>query len=157
MTRRALGRGLEALIPTRPTAIDESPPPAPAATTTPAPAPGPLEVEIDRIHPSRWQPRQHFDSAKLEELAASMRQNGVLQPLLVSPRGDGFESARLRPGADTGCHDVRASQNADSKQHENEEYRGADIRLRLHCFGGIIERLMRGSVRNLSRSAAEQK
>jgi ParB family chromosome partitioning protein len=97
MTRRALGRGLEALIPTRPTAIDESPPPASSATHTdthahtPPPAPGPLEVEIDRIHPSRWQPRQHFDSTKLEELATSMRQNGVLQPLLVSPRGDGFE------------------------------------------------------------------
>jgi ParB family chromosome partitioning protein len=78
---------LEALIPTRPAAA--------VATETLAPAPGevqaPLEVDIDRIQPNRYQPRQNFDAAKLEELAESMRENGVLQPLLVSPRGDDFE------------------------------------------------------------------
>jgi ParB family chromosome partitioning protein len=84
-TRRALGRGLEALIPTRPAAVavDAAAPGAPAGT--------PLEVEIERIRPNRLQPRQRFDAEKLQELAASMRENGVLQPLLVSPRGDGFE------------------------------------------------------------------
>lgn len=87
MTRRALGRGLEALIPTRP--LD--PKPQSATATVEAPAPGPLEVEIDRIAPNRNQPRQHFNAQKLAELAESMRQNGVLQPLLVSPRGDDFE------------------------------------------------------------------
>jgi ParB family chromosome partitioning protein len=91
MTRRALGRGLEALIPTRPTAVAEPPQTAAAPAAVTVPASGPLEVEIDRIQPSRWQPRLHFDAAKLEELATSMRQNGVLQPLLVSPRGDDFE------------------------------------------------------------------
>ena len=100
MTRRALGRGLEALIPTRPTAVAEAPQIAAAPAAATVPASGPLEVEIDRIQPSRWQPRQHFDAAKLEELATSMRQNGVLQPLLVSPRGDDFE---LSPAAPVAC------------------------------------------------------
>jgi ParB family transcriptional regulator, chromosome partitioning protein len=87
MTRKALGRGLEALIPTRAIA-PTTPPPGPVAD---APATGPLEVEITRIRPNRYQPRQSFDAAKLEELAESMRENGVLQPLLVAPRGDEFE------------------------------------------------------------------
>lgn len=88
MTRKALGRGLEALIPTRPSA------PAPD-TLAPGPAPAAgvatHEVEIDRIEPNRYQPRQQFDAGRLAELAESVRQNGILQPLLVSPRGDGFE------------------------------------------------------------------
>jgi ParB family chromosome partitioning protein len=84
MTRKALGRGLEALIPTRAAA----PPPVAVAD---APAAGPLEVDVDRIRPNRYQPRRSFDAAKLEELAESVRENGVLQPLLVAPRGDDFE------------------------------------------------------------------
>ena len=82
--RKALGRGLEALIPTRPLA-EESPPPAVRLDESPH------EVDIDRIHPNRYQPRQYFDEQKLQELAESMRQNGILQPVLVSPRGDDFE------------------------------------------------------------------
>lgn len=87
MTRRALGRGLDALIPTGPaggeaagTRLEEQP-----EETTPH------EVDIDRIQPNRYQPRVRFDATKLEELAESMRQNGVLQPLLVTPRGNEFE------------------------------------------------------------------
>lgn len=83
-TRRALGRGLEALIPTRPAVAVE-------ADASGAPAGTPLEVDIERIRPNRFQPRQRFDPEKLQALAESMRENGVLQPLLVSPRGDGFE------------------------------------------------------------------
>jgi len=86
MTRRALGRGLEALIPTRPATLD-APPPAPAAdeaTTS-------HEVEVDRIRPNRYQPRQRFDADKLQGLADSMRENGVLQPLLVTRHGDTYE------------------------------------------------------------------
>jgi ParB family chromosome partitioning protein len=86
MTRKALGRGLEALIPTRAPAVAPALEPAKEA-----PAAGPLEVDIERIRPNRLQPRQSFDAVKLEELAESMRENGVLQPLLVAPRGDGFE------------------------------------------------------------------
>jgi ParB family transcriptional regulator, chromosome partitioning protein len=105
MTRKALGRGLEALIPTR-VAVVEAPP----EPSTDAPAAGPLEVDIESIRPNRYQPRQTFDAEKLEELAASMRENGVLQPLLVAPRGDGFElvagERRWRAARLAGLHKV---------------------------------------------------
>lgn len=87
MTRRALGRGLDALIPTGPTGGEA------VATQHEEQHDGsaPHEVDIDRIRPNRYQPRTRFDAAKMEELADSMRQNGVLQPLLVTPRGNEFE------------------------------------------------------------------
>jgi ParB family chromosome partitioning protein len=82
--RKVLGRGLEALIPTA----------APESTTTPpgvATRSSPLEIEVNRIAPNPQQPRRTFDDEKLRELADSMREHGVLQPLLVTPRGDDFE------------------------------------------------------------------
>lgn len=48
-------------------------------------------LPLDRIRPNRGQPRRTFDDAELAELADSIRQNGVLQPLLVRDRGDYYE------------------------------------------------------------------
>ena len=73
--RRALGRGLSALIPDFP-----SPPPSPA---------GPLEVDLDLIEPNPDQPRHDVDEARLEALAQSIRETGVLQPIVVRPREAG--------------------------------------------------------------------
>lgn len=105
MTRRALGRGLEALIPTRPIEVDT--PPAPDRVREER---GPHEVEIERIQPNRYQPRQRFDADKIRELAESMRENGVLQPLLVKRDGEGFEliagERRLRAARLAGLHTV---------------------------------------------------
>lgn len=67
--RRALGRGLDALIP-------------------PAPQTGLQEVGIERIEPNPDQPRQRFDEAALQELAGSIREHGLVQPLVVSRVGD---------------------------------------------------------------------
>jgi len=76
MTRKqALGRGLSALIPG-----DEVPRGTPLQ-----------EVEIERLGGGRYQPRHEFPEAGLAELAASIREHGVVQPLVVVPRGDGFE------------------------------------------------------------------
>lgn len=86
-TRRALGRGLDALIPTGPAGGDVMV----TAHEEQHEDVAPHEVDIDRIRPNRYQPRVRFDTDKLEELAESMRQNGVLQPLLVTPRGNEFE------------------------------------------------------------------
>jgi ParB family chromosome partitioning protein len=69
MTRRTgLGRGLEALIPG-----GETPPPA-----------GVSQIPIDQIDPNPRQPRSRFDADELEELAASVRQYGVIQPLILA-------------------------------------------------------------------------
>ena len=87
--RRGLGRGLGALIPGAAT----PPRPAPGAPHEPDAAPadarsGPAEIPIDRIRPNPEQPRRVFDPAELERLAASIRQHGVLQPVVVRRAGD---------------------------------------------------------------------
>ena len=87
-TRKALGRGLEALIPRRPEASAVARL-APAAAVIDTPAP--LEVAVERIQKNRVQPRRRFDDDKLEELAVSIRANGVLQPLLVREVNGAYE------------------------------------------------------------------
>lgn len=48
-------------------------------------------VSIEKIHPNPNQPRTHFNETELEELSESIREHGVLQPLLVRKKGDEFE------------------------------------------------------------------
>ena len=72
--RPALGRGLSALIP-------ESPRPQPVAVDRDAERP--TQIDLDLLVPNPRQPRTHIDEARLEELAQSIRANGVIQPLLV--------------------------------------------------------------------------
>jgi ParB family chromosome partitioning protein len=50
---------------------------------------GTLEVDVGRIVPNRYQPRQTFDDASIAELAESIGRKGVLQPLIVTPRAEG--------------------------------------------------------------------
>jgi ParB family chromosome partitioning protein len=52
-------------------------------------ASGAREIPIELIRPNPSQPRSHFDPGELDELANSLRQKGVLQPILVRPHGDG--------------------------------------------------------------------
>jgi ParB family transcriptional regulator, chromosome partitioning protein len=81
--RRALGKGLESLLPARPA----TPPPAPA---TPVESTGkPLDIPLDNIERNPWQTRTHFDEAKLQELAQSIVVSGIVQPILVRPLSGG--------------------------------------------------------------------
>ena len=73
MRRRALGKGLSALLPE-----------AEAAA-------GAQEVQIGRLEPNPQQPRSHIGPAKLEELAASLKESGMLQAILVRPHGSGYQ------------------------------------------------------------------
>lgn len=75
MSRKALGRGLEALIPEAP--------PQRAPEAGPGRADGVGEVDIDAIRPNPYQPRTVFDAGALQELAESIRENGLIQPLVV--------------------------------------------------------------------------
>ena len=70
--RPALGRGLSALIP-------DSPPPKPPTPDRDRP----IELDIDLLTPNPRQPRGQMDDAKLEELAQSIRANGVIQPVVI--------------------------------------------------------------------------
>jgi len=90
MKRRALGKGLGALLPESSSLLSL------------------LMLDIERIHPNPLQPRVAFDAEKLEELAASIRQNGVIQPIVVRPLPDGYEII-------AGERRWRAAQKADLK------------------------------------------
>lgn len=74
--RPALGKGLSALIPDLPSA--------------PAPATAPVDLAIDDLAPNDYQPRAHFDDGRLDELAASIRVHGIIQPIVVSRSPKGF-------------------------------------------------------------------
>lgn len=76
MNRKALGRGLGALLSSDRT-IDLGAEPS--------------EVDLESIVPGPMQPRTHFDETALESLAESIRSHGVVQPLLVRRRGEGYE------------------------------------------------------------------
>ncbi len=74
MGRRALGRGLNALMP-----------------GASEPSTGILEVDIDALMPNPLQPRQQLDDERLQELANSIRESGVIQPLVVRRRDNRYE------------------------------------------------------------------
>jgi ParB family chromosome partitioning protein len=72
--KRGLGRGLDSLIEKVEPKADE-----PVRT-----------LPLASLHPNRFQPRSHFDDAAIEDLAASIRAQGIIQPLVVTPEGDGY-------------------------------------------------------------------
>ena len=76
MNRKALGRGLGALL---------------SSDRTIDLGSEPTEVELESIVPGSMQPRTHFDDASLQSLAESIRSHGIVQPLLVRRRGEGYE------------------------------------------------------------------
>jgi ParB family transcriptional regulator, chromosome partitioning protein len=79
--RKALGKGLSALLPGRPFGATTAAAVAPALGIGPEQPPSVLP--IDAIHPNPMQPRVVFQPDRLEELAVSIRANGIIQPLIV--------------------------------------------------------------------------
>jgi ParB family chromosome partitioning protein len=77
--RRALGKGMGALLPTR-THIQS---PAPVSPAPGEPHESSLNIPVDAIQPNPLQPRRVFQDSRLEELAQSIRTNGIIQPLVV--------------------------------------------------------------------------
>ncbi|HAA37589.1 MAG TPA: hypothetical protein DCE00_01810 [Firmicutes bacterium] len=93
MSRKRLGKGLQALIPE----IDETP-------LTEA-----IEMEITQIEINPHQPRKTFDEEKLLELTRSIEQHGILQPIIVRPKGAAYELV-------AGERRLRAAKNAGLKK-----------------------------------------
>lgn len=101
--RRALGRGLDALLPA-------------------GPDNGLVLVDVDRIEPNPLQPRVRFERAALESLAASIREHGVIQPLIVSALdGDRYRlivgERRLQAARRAGLTEVPVVVKDASDQH----------------------------------------
>ncbi|WP_242334155.1 ParB/RepB/Spo0J family partition protein [Anaeromyxobacter sp. SG66] len=84
--RPALGRGMAALLSNAPPPASVAPAAAPAAAAV-APGRGLLALPLEAIERNPDQPRKRFDEAKLEELAASIREHGVVEPILVRKEG----------------------------------------------------------------------
>jgi len=105
--RKALGRGLSALLPQRSVATAVQIAPDPAST-----GPQVASLPIADIQPNPLQPRSVFDSTRLEELANSIQQNGIIQPILVRRKGSHYEliagERRLRAAKLAGLVDVPA-------------------------------------------------
>ena len=95
MSKRGLGRGLEALIPI----VDKS-------------EENVQEIDIKKIVANDKQPRRDFDELKLDELAESMKQHGVLQPVILRKKGNAFElvagERRWRAAAKAGLEKIPA-------------------------------------------------
>ncbi len=94
MSKPALGRGLGALLGGN-SALTQ---PAPAPSSAPAPAAPAIDprervqrVPLDRVRPSPLQPRKEFSDEALKELSDSIREQGIVQPLIVRERGGYFE------------------------------------------------------------------
>jgi ParB family chromosome partitioning protein len=100
MEKKALGRGLDALLPS-------------VAANKPVEAGDVQYVRINDIVPNRYQPRQHFAPGELAELADSIKESGVLQPIMVRRKGDGiFEliagERRWRASKEAGLETIQA-------------------------------------------------
>lgn len=77
--KQGLGRGLGALIPQTP------------KTPLPDTPGGPVTVPVEHIHPNPHQPRQVMNEEKLDELAASIREHGIIQPIVVTQVGNRYQ------------------------------------------------------------------
>jgi ParB family chromosome partitioning protein len=78
LKRNALGKGLESLLPSRP-----QPAAIPTLAAADEAAGKPLEIALDLLDRNPFQTRTHFDEAKLDELASSIKASGVVQPIVV--------------------------------------------------------------------------
>jgi len=87
------------------------------------------EIDIDRILPNSHQPRKNFDEASLDELADSIREHGVVQPIVVRPLDDGFFQliagerrwrASQRAGLSRVPAVVRAAADFVTADHDND-------------------------------------
>jgi ParB family chromosome partitioning protein len=80
MEKKALGKGLQALLPEKKTLVWKVEPDGQAVSM----------ISLDQILPNRYQPRTTFVETELEELAQSIREHGVLQPIVIRRKGDGM-------------------------------------------------------------------
>ena len=108
MKRKALGKGLGSLIPSSlpKTASDSQ-------AIQPAARPTEFRLEISKIRPNRKQPRQAFAEESLDELARSLKAQGLLQPVVVRPSGGGLYELiagerRWRAAQRAGIHQIPA-------------------------------------------------
>lgn len=120
MAKKGLGRSFSSLIPTE--LLDESFDPTAAQDEKISEL---RYIKLDEIMPDPDQPRRAFDEAALDEMAASIRQHGVLQPIVVTPHKNGTYQIvagerRYRASAKAGLYKIPAIVRTLSNQHKLE-------------------------------------
>ena len=142
---RRLGRGLEALLAARRTAIR----PAKRLRAGPAPATGEAglqNVSVSEIDRNPYQPRRNFDDAEIASLAESIQEHGLLQPIVVRRQGERFQlvagERRLRASIKAGMAEVSV------------QVRNVDDRLAAEI--AIVENLQRKDLNALEKGASFQ-
>ena len=102
MNKRRLGRGLDSLLGTEEGGFE-------ASSLEKANL---VHIPVDRIDPNPFQPRRHFDQAEIVALAGSIKQHGMLQPIIVRASGDRYQliagERRLRASIEAQLHDIPA-------------------------------------------------
>ncbi|MEK6727419.1 MAG: ParB/RepB/Spo0J family partition protein [Candidatus Omnitrophota bacterium] len=135
MERKALGKGISALIPEKENGRKEEI----------------IYVQSDQIKPSPFQPREDFDTQSIEELAQSIKEKGVIQPLLVRRKGDFFEliagERRLRASNLLGLKEipilVKNVEDQDSLELaliENIQRQGLNAIEEAHAYQHLIDK-----------------
>lgn len=138
MERRALGKGLGALIPEK-------------AADGAVHKEEVIYVQFGQIKPNPFQPREDFDPQSIEELAQSIKEKGVIQPLLVRRRGDNYEliagERRLRAANSLGLKEipiiVRDVSDQDSLELaliENIQREGLNPIEEAHAYQHLIDK-----------------
>lgn len=134
MNKRRLGRGLSALLGTEEGGFE----------------PGSLDaaelihIPVDQIDPNPFQPRRQFDPAEIAALADSLRQHGMLQPILVRPAEDRFQviagERRLRAAIEAQLHEIPA------RVMELDDQRVGEL--------ALVENLQREDLNAMEKAAA---
>lgn len=117
--KKGLGRGFDSLIPTE--LLDESFDPTAAQDDKVSEL---RHIKLTEITPDPDQPRRHFDEVALAELAASIKEHGILQPIVVIPKGGGYQivagERRYRAAVLAGLTKIPALVRTLSAQHKLE-------------------------------------
>ncbi len=165
MNKRRLGRGLDSLLGT-----DEGGTEASSLESADL-----LHLAVDRIDPNPFQPRRHFDPAEVAALADSIRQHGMLQPIIVRAAGDRYQliagERRLRASIEAQLNEIparvmvlddrRVSELAMVENLQREDLNALEkasaFRDYIHRYGGTQEELSkrlgldRSTISNLIR------
>lgn len=136
MERKALGKGISALIPEKEAGQKKE---------------EIIYVQTERIKPSPFQPREDFDHQSIEELAQSIKEKGVIQPLLVRRKGDYYEliagERRLRAAKSLSINEIpiiiKDVEDRDSLELaliENIQRQGLNSIEEAHAYQYLIEK-----------------
>jgi len=145
MAKTGLGKGLDLLItPKTPQPETEEKKPAQKKNAGEEPSENIVTLKISRVEPNKDQPRKSFDEESLEELAESIKQYGVIQPIVVCKKGDFYEII-------AGERRWRASKKAGLKEipvviRDYEERERAEI--------SLIENIQRENLNAIEEAAA---